>query len=140
MLPKEKEDDSQGRRSDTDSSTKISSVKGRTKCFGRCLPRRTFTVTSTHVTMMSVVGTLHTSSPTVKFYKQVLYGHLCKEMRISGASHVMLASVPDLDGSFMVPNNRSLCLGHLRSGELMPLNLCQELPEGRSISLWEWTT
>ena len=78
MLPKEKEDGSQGRRSDTDSSTTIFSVKGRTKCFARCLPKRTFTVTSIRAIMMFVVGTLHTSSPAEGFYKQVLFGHLCK--------------------------------------------------------------
>ena len=80
--------------------------------------------------MMSVVGTLHTSSPVGNFYKQVLYGRLCKEMHTSGASHVMLANVLGLDGSFMVRNNRALCFGHLRSGELMPLDRFQELQSG----------
>ena len=100
---------------------------GRTKYFGRFLPRRTFIESSIHVIMMFVVGTLPMSLPAGKFCRQGLCGHLCKGMRIFGAKCVMLVSAQGLDNSLMVPKNRLLLLGHLKNGALMPLGHCQGL-------------
>ena len=79
--------------------------------------------------MMYVVGNLHMSSPAGKFCKRVLFVHLYKEMRISGAHLVMLVNARDLGGSFMAPSIPLLHLGHLKNGELMPLGPCQGLSE-----------
>ena len=84
--------------------------------------------------MMFVADTMPMSLLAGKFYKQVLCGHLCKEMCNFGASPVMLADARGLDNSFMVPNNQLLLMGHLKNGALMPLGLCQELLEGKSTS------
>ena len=109
-------------------------VKGRTKCFERFLPRRTFIASSIHVTTMYVVGTLLTRLLAGRYCKQDLYGHLCKEMRISGVRHVMFVNAQGLDDLLMVLNNLSLPLGLLKNGALMPLGLCQEQQQARSTS------
>ena len=113
---------------------KICFPRERTRYFVRCLPRRTFIVSSIHAIMMSVAGTMPMSLLAGRFCKQGLCGHLYKEMHISGASLVMLANVWGLDGSFMVPSSQSLLLGHLKNGALMPLGPCQELLEEKSTS------
>ena len=113
---------------------KAFSVRGRTKCLGRSLPKRTYIASSIHVTMMYVVGILPPRLLVGRYCKQDLYGRLCKEMRISGVKHVMFVNSQGLDDFLMVHSSLSLLLGHLRNGALMPLGLCQELRQARSIS------
>ena len=86
--------------------------------------------------MIYVVDILHTSSPARKSYKLALFGHLSKEMRISGVSHVthVNAQVPDV--SFMGRSSQLHRLGHSRSGALMPLGHYQGLQEVKNTSLW----
>ena len=119
---------------------KIYSAKGRIRCSERCLPRRTSIVSSTLDTMTFAVGILHLSSLVGKSCKQILSGHLYKEMHIFGASRVMLVSKQDLEGSPMALNNLSLHMDHLRNGALMPLGPCLGLQEGKNTSLYVWTT
>ena len=47
--------------------------------------------------MTFVVGILLRSLRAEKSYKRVLFGHLYKEMHISGANHVMLVNGQGLD-------------------------------------------
>ena len=83
---------------------------------------------------------LHLSSLAAKSYKQVLFGHLGKEMHIFGASHVMLVNERGLGDSFMIPSSQSHLSDLLRNGALMPLGLCLGLQEEKNTSLWASTT
>ena len=133
ILPKAKEGGWQERQSDTDSSMKTFSAKGRTKCFGRFLPKRTFIASSIHVTTMSVVGIL----PTRICRKVLQAGFVWPSLQRDAhfwCKHVMIVNAQGLDDLLMVLNNLSLLLGHLRNGALMPLGLCQELRQARSTS------
>ena len=69
-----------------------------------------------------------------KFYKLVLFGHLCKGMHTFGARHVMLANAQGLEDSHMALSSQLLHLGHLKNGALMPLGLCQEPRRVKSTS------
>ena len=110
-------------------------AKGGIKYSGRSLPRRTSIESSTHATMMYVVGILLMISLARKSYKLVLFGHLSKEMHISGVSHVTHVNAQAPDVSFMGHSNQLHPLGHLRSGALMPLDHCQGLQEVKNTSL-----
>ena len=76
---------------------RIFSAWGRTKYFGRFLPRRTFTKSSTHVIMMFLVGTLLKISLAGRSCKPGLYGHLFNGMRNFGAKLVICARDQDLE-------------------------------------------
>ena len=72
-----------------------------------------------HVMMAFVVVTLHVTSLVERFFKQDLFGLVCKGMYISSVNHVMHASVLAQGGEHMNLVSLSLLLVPLKSGELM---------------------